>query len=184
MNKTSKQNPLLAHLETLHRQSNACGVWTEPKCIRAKLNSFPKKCITNHACEKAGHTTRVNRRSRAQDKDANRRRQVVGVSFQGRNPLTPKHTTVPGGTSTGLHMSPRDPHSKCTSVSPIYLINHPPHYWYGRHVQARHSFKTMEPSTLIRGWHHLYIAPRGIEPGLDESIPMLIRDYPKGRNLW
>ena len=43
MDKTGKQNPLLVHLETLHRQSNACRVWTEPKCIRARLNPFSQE---------------------------------------------------------------------------------------------------------------------------------------------
>ena len=68
-----------------------------------------------------------------------------GASFQGKNLITPKHTTVPGGSSMGLHMSPRDPHSKCTSVSPNHRINHHPHYWIGRHVHAHYSLRPWNP---------------------------------------
>jgi hypothetical protein len=137
MGKSGKQNPPLAHLETSIDRAMHAG-FGQSQYIRARLNPFPRSAITTM------HARRQDSRHAPVEEQERRARckwttPDGGASFQGMNLLTPNHTTVPGGSSTGHHMAPRDPHSKCTSISPNHRINYPSHYWNGRHVHAYYS---------------------------------------------
>ena len=144
MGKTGKQNPPLAHLETsIDRAMHA-------RFGQSPIHSGKTKPLSQEVPLLTMHARRQDSRHAPAEEQEHRARckwttPDGGASFQGMNLLTPNHTTVPGGSSTGLHMSPRDPHSKCTSVSPNHRINHPSHYWNGRHVHAYYSLKPWNP---------------------------------------